>query len=190
MAYAENVMLQSPGYIVSIAFCMEYDACAFGLRTHVLYTLDCNTVLVCMFLRQTASPLEGWQKGRLFIFIPEICVSTRFFSTDFAWCERCSVVLSYGVRIVILWYNRREDKNLWLTKGVPGTNTIQKLQLTVYEIIWYSLQIVSNSPNSSDKWYFWKFCEGLFTQQELNMYAAFLCECMGSGRRKKKRNTW
>lgn len=162
-------MLPSPGYIVSIAFCMEYDACAFGLRRHVLYTLDCNTVLVCMFPGQTASPVQGWQKGRLLIFIPEICVSTRSFSTDFAWCEWWCVVLSCGFRIVILWHSRCEDKKLWLTKGKPGTKTIQKLQLTVYEIIWYSLQIVSNSSNSSDKQYFWKFCEGLFTQQELNM---------------------
>lgn len=136
MAYAENLMLQGPGYIFSIAFCMEHDACAFGMRRHVLYTLDCNTVLVCMFPRQTVAPLEGWQKGRLFIFIPKICVSTRSFSADFAWCEQWCVVLSYGIRIVILWHSIREDKNLWLTKGVPGTNTIQKLQFTVYEIIW------------------------------------------------------
>lgn len=60
MAYAENLMLQGPGYIFSIAFCMEHDAsCAFGMRRLVLYTLDCNTVLVCMFPRQIAAPLEG-----------------------------------------------------------------------------------------------------------------------------------
>lgn len=154
MAYAENLMLQSPAYIFSIAFCMEHDACAFGLRRHVLYTLDCNTVLVCMFPRQTEAPLEGWQKGRLFIFIPEVCVST---CSQYLFCMMWMVV-----RCLELWFQNCHfvTQHTWTQKSLAyqGSPRNQYNSKTTVHSLWdylsWQLQIVSNSLNSSAKWYF------------------------------------